>query len=164
MKDDELRKAFEAWLAQHFTPARTASGEVRTRKGVIDYENMHHLRIYLDGSCVEAVERFRRGAHAPIHVTKQVEDMVVLDDPAAIRAHCRDRDVERDLGFAIRFYEEFGMAPDGGDLRSWARRCVERHNRVREVETPLRSELWDRIFWTPPANATRRARAARRAA
>lgn len=139
MSHDELRKKLNAWLAEHFHPARTASGAVSVRSGVISYEDIQRLRVYLDGSYVEVVERFRRGDDVASHVIDQVREIVDVQDPDAIRQMRRDQALERKLEHAVQMHRKFGSAPDGGDIRTWA---IAAKMRLGAGLTERARELW----------------------
>lgn len=145
---DELRERFSAWMAENFTPARTANGGVRTRGGVVAYEDIHRLRPLLRGSVVEVVERFRRGESVPSDITQQIEEIIEVWDAETIRQMRRDQTFEQHLAQAVSAHRAHGRAPDGGSITAWARR----------VRARLGARLTDRAreLWPEPAANLRR--------
>lgn len=123
-----IRQKFEAWLDEHCTPQRTASGQISRSRGVVNYDDS--LRLYLGGPIEEAVKRFRAGDDVAYRVKRAVEELVEAWRPEDILTLRRDQALEQELASGMRFFERHGVAPDGGEMRAWSRSVLDRLNRT----------------------------------
>jgi hypothetical protein len=120
-----LRQKFEQWLGEYFDVDRTRKGSIRKTRGVRVYEgDIDPLLGHRFGW--GTVNLWRSGEAVPARLLTCIERIVELEDPEAIRAAVLDERFVDEVRHAVRHHEQFGSAPDGGELRAWVRRCRER--------------------------------------
>lgn len=142
-----LQAQFDAWLLEHM-------GKRKSDK--LTESDLQTLRLLLGGSYGSVIQSFREGKRTAFALKQAIRELVEAGDPEDVMRLRRDQALARDLMQGLSMYKASGVAPNGGNLMSWAISVRRRLDKTFNTSAEPQGEagtLWGQI--AAPANIRR---------